>query len=39
MDEGLPVWVWLPLFVITTAAVLYQRRHEIRGWLGFKGKE
>lgn len=39
MDEGLPVWVWLPLFVITTAALVYQRRSEWAVWLGFKEKK
>lgn len=36
MNDNLPVLVFLPLFVLTTAAALYQRRHALMVWLGLK---
>lgn len=34
----LPAWVSVPLILSGTAAVLYQRRHALMVWLGFKEK-
>lgn len=39
MREEIPFVIFLPLFIVVTAAVLYQRRHEIAVWLGLKRGE
>lgn len=36
MNECLPFWLFLPLFLLGMAAVLYQRRRAFMVWVGLK---
>ncbi|MCH9835081.1 hypothetical protein K0U83_05440 [bacterium] len=37
--EEMPPEVVVPLFIVLTAAVLFQRRRQIAAWLGFEEKK
>lgn len=39
MIDSIPAEVAVPAAIATTAAAFYQRRHALKGWLGFKEKK